>query len=86
MTQISLGIRPVWSESSLCSWRNYYPFKSYPTPYNPIRLAQMMRLTEMARVAGVFQGIRTSIAKKPYIFVIGPPVPPLDPHMPAYSP
>ena len=45
----------------------------------------------------IFQGIRTSIAKKPYIFVIfqggggggggggeggsGPPVPPLDPHM-----
>ena len=37
----------------------------------------------------VLQGIRTSIAKKPYIFVIfqggggvsGPPVPPLDPHI-----
>ena len=35
----------------------------------------------------IFQGIRTSIAKKPYIFVIfqggsGPPVPPpLDPHL-----
>ena len=40
-------------------------------------------------VAAIFQGIRTSIARKPYIFVIfqggggfGPPVPPLDPHMP----
>ena len=38
----------------------------------------------------VLQGIRTNIAKRPYIFVIfqrggggsGPPVPPLDPHMP----
>ena len=37
----------------------------------------------------VLQGIRTNIAKKPYIFVIfqrgggsGPPVPPLDPRMP----
>ena len=33
----------------------------------------------------IFQGIRTSIAKKPYIFVIfrgfGPPVFPLDPPM-----
>ena len=34
----------------------------------------------------IFQGIRTSIAKKPYIFVIfqrgsGPPAPPLDPPM-----
>ena len=40
----------------------------------------------------IFQGIRTSTAKKPYIFVIfqvggggggvsGPPIPPLDPHM-----
>ena len=35
----------------------------------------------------IFQGIRTSIAKKPFIFVIfqgggsGPPVPPLEPHM-----
>ena len=38
----------------------------------------------------IFQGIRTSIAKKPYIFVIfrggggggsGPPVPPLDPNL-----
>ena len=37
-----------------------------------------------------FQGVRTSIAKEPYIFVIfqlgggggsGPPVPPLDSHM-----
>ena len=34
----------------------------------------------------IFQGIPTSIAKEPYIFVIfqggpRPPVPPLDPHM-----
>ena len=32
-----------------------------------------------------FKGVRTSIAKKPYIFVIfqgwGGPFPPLDPHM-----
>ena len=37
-------------------------------------------------VALWFKGIRTSIAKEPYVFcnfpVGGPPVPPLDPHMP----
>ena len=37
-------------------------------------------------VAVILQGILTSTAKEPYIFVIiqvgsGPPVPPLDPHM-----
>ena len=38
-------------------------------------------------VAAIFQGIRTSIARKPYIFVIfqggrgRTPFPPLDPHM-----
>ena len=36
-------------------------------------------------VAVIFQGIRTCIARKPYIFVIfqgaDPPPPPLDPHM-----
>ena len=37
----------------------------------------------------IFQGIRTSIAKKPHIFVIfqgvRTPVPPLDPHMPGLT-
>ena len=40
-------------------------------------------------VAAIFQGIRTNIARKPYIYVIfqgggggvRTPVPPLDPHM-----
>ena len=37
-------------------------------------------------VAAIFQGIRTCVARKPYIFVIfqagvGTPGPPLDPHM-----
>ena len=41
-------------------------------------------------VAAIFQGIRTCIARKPYIFVIfqkgsEPPVPPLDPHMVYHS-
>ena len=36
-------------------------------------------------VAAIFQGMRTCIARKPYILCFsggsGPPVPPLDPHM-----
>ena len=28
-TQISLGIRPIWSQSSLSAWRNFGPY-SYP--------------------------------------------------------
>ena len=29
ITQISLGIRPVWSESSLSAWRNIGPLTTY---------------------------------------------------------
>ena len=52
-----------------------------PAQRNAIEMAYRSRADDVPLNAGFFQGIRTSIAKKPYIFVIfqggsGPPVPP----------
>ena len=44
-TQISLGIRPVWSESSLSAWRNLGPLATYwAHSEDPDQTGQMPRL------------------------------------------